>query len=306
MTRPRVSVVIPTYNRHDLVLTAIRSVLAQTLPVEDVIVVDDGSSDGTGEAIRRHFGDRVTCVRQDNAGVSAARNRGLAMARGQYLSLLDSDDVWTPEKTARQVEWLDARPDFGMVLCDVHRVDDDGRTIDVFRRRDYIPEDGRVLKWVLRYPALAPVSAMFRREVYETVGGFDTSLRTAEDLDFHLRVARRWPIGVIPEPLVRATRGAHGLSALEQTDDDYQLVMERFVGDCRGEVPDRALNAGLSLACARNARGCLYSGRWGKARRLAWRALRYAPDWGCRREVLRLLPLALRSAAGAVRKRLPV
>ena len=89
---PETSVIIPTWNRRDMVARAIDSVLAQTRPVEEIIVVDDGSSDGTGEYLVQRYGERITCVRQDNAGVSAARNRGLAMARGRYLALLDSDD----------------------------------------------------------------------------------------------------------------------------------------------------------------------------------------------------------------------
>jgi len=87
-----VSVIIPTYNRRELVQRALRSVLAQTRRVDEVIVVDDGSTDGTGEALAAAFGDRIVYLRQSNAGVSAARNRGLALARGRYLALLDSDD----------------------------------------------------------------------------------------------------------------------------------------------------------------------------------------------------------------------
>lgn len=303
MARSKVSVIIPTYNRRDLVHNAIRSVLAQTFPVDEIIVVDDGSADGTTDALRRHFGSRINCIRQENAGVSAARNRGLAIARGNYISLLDSDDEWLPEKTSRQVEWLDAHPGFGMVLCDVIRVTKDRETVDVFRRREFIPEDGYVLRWVLRNPALAPVSAMFRREVIDDVGGFNTELRTAEDIEFHLRVARKWPIGVVSESLVRAMRGHDGLSALANTYDDYQLVVERFVAECRGEVPDQDLDAGLAWASVRNARGLLFAGQWARAHRLAVRALRHSTDWRVRRDAVLLLPLALRRALATVRKK---
>ena len=304
MVRPKVSVIIPTYNRRDLVLNAVRSVLAQTLTVDEIIVVDDGSEDGTAAALQLHFGSRVVYIRQDNAGVAAARNRGLAIARGEYLSLLDSDDEWLPEKTSRQVQWLDAHPGFGMVLCDVIRVTKEGEIVDVFRRREFIPEDGHVLRWVLRNPALAPVSAMFRREVLANVGGFNTELQTAEDIEFHLRVARKWPIGVVSESLVRAMRGHDGLSALAKTYDDYQQVVEHFVAECRGDVPDQDLDAGLAWACVRNARGMLFEGRWMETQRLALRALRHAPDWSIRYEALLLLPLALRRALATVREKL--
>lgn len=272
--RPEVSVIIPTWNRRELLLHAVRSVLAQTRAVEEIIVVDDGSTDGSGEALQAEFGDRVLCIRQANAGVSVARNRGLAIARGRYLALLDSDDEWLPEKTARQVEWLEAHADFGMVLCDVERIDAERRRIDFLGRRAILPEDGWVLPWVLANPALAPVSAMFRREVYEDVGGFDESLRTAEDLDFHLRVARRWQIGVVDAPLARAIRGHDGLSALAQTYDDYTRVMERAAADAIDVVPLADRQRALAVTYLRNARGMVFARRWREAwtwGRKAWR-----------------------------------
>jgi glycosyltransferase involved in cell wall biosynthesis len=256
--------------------------------------------------LRSRFGSRLTCLRQDNAGVSAARNRGLAVAQGEYLSLLDSDDEWLPDKTLRQAQWLDAHPAYGMVLCDVMRVTREGQLIDVFRRREFIPEDGQALRWVLRNPALAPLSAMFRREVIDTVGGFDPGLRTAEDIEFHLRVARQWPIGVVSESLARAMRGHDGLSSFQGTYDDDQHVMDRFVAQCRGEVPDVDLDAGLARACVRNARGLIFCDRWAEALRLTLRALGHAPDWPLRREALQLLPLALRRTLAKARGKVPL
>ena len=294
---PVVSAIIPTWNRRELLLHAIGSALAQTHPVDEIIVVDDGSTDGTADALREAFGDRIVYVRQANAGVSAARNRGMALARGRYFALLDSDDEWMPEKTARQVEWLDAHPDFGMVLCDVERIDIDRRPIDLLGRRAIIPEDGWVLPSVLANPTLVPVSAMFRREVYEDVGGFDESLRTAEDLDFHLRIARHWQIGVIDEPLARAIRGHDGLSALSQTYDDYTEVIERAVADAIDVVPADERARALAAAYLRNARGMLFADRWRDAwhwGRKAWRTSSHPAVRGDAREVA---SLAMRRAA---------
>lgn len=282
--------IIPTWNRRDLVVRAIDSVLAQTRPVEEIIVVDDGSTDGTGEHLAERFGERVLCVRQDNAGVSAARNRGLAMAHGRYIALLDSDDEWLPEKTARQVGFLEARADIGMVLCNVLRVSADGSLIDLFDRRLQIPEDGPALRWVLRDPALAPVSVLMRREVYDTVGGFDEDLRTAEDLDFHLRVAARWPIGVIAEPLARALRGHDGLSALASTEDDYVRVMERAAAAAAGQVPEDLRRQALATAYVKNAEGCVWRGRYREAWSLARRAWSLGPQGELRGRLYRLLP----------------
>ena len=268
--------------------------LAQTRPVEEIIVVDDGSTDGTGEALAAEFGDRILYVRQPNAGVSAARNRGLSIARGRYLALLDSDDEWLPEKTARQVEWLEAHPDYGMVLCDVERIDAERRRIDFLGRRAILPRDGWVLAEVLANPALAPVSAMFRREVHADVGGFDESLRTAEDLDFHLRIARRWQIGVVDEPLARAIRGHDGLSSLDQTYDDYTRVMERAVAGASEMVPQALRDRALATTYLRNARGMLFAGRWRDAWTWGRKAWRRSADPGMRREARGLVRLAVR------------
>jgi len=281
---------------------AIETVLAQTRTIDEIIVIDDGSTDGTGDHLRARYGDRIRYVRQANAGVSSARNHGMRLARGRYFALLDSDDEWLPEKTERQLAWLEAHPDAGMVLCDVERVDSEGRLIDVFRRRDVIREDGRVLRWVIHNPALAPASAILRREVFEDVGGFDESLRTAEDIDFHLRIARRWPIGVVEQALVRAMRGHDGLSAESSTYDDYVRVVERAVRDARGEVADAELDRALAGTYARNARGMLIRGRWSDGWRLARDAWRLTPDPAIRRELLRLAPFAARRA---VRRLLP-
>lgn len=294
---PEVSAIIPTYNRRQLVVRAIQSALAQTRAVEEIIVIDDGSTDGTGEALAAEFGDRIVYVRQANAGVSTARNRGMAMARGRYFALLDSDDEWLPEKTARQVEWLETHADFGMVLCDVDRIDAERRPIDVFRRRDVIREDGWVLGMVLQDPALAPVSAMFRREVFADVGGFDESLATAEDLDFHLRVASRWQIGVVEEVLARAIRGHDGLSALERTYDDYTTVIERAVAAAGDRVPSAERQRALAAAYLRNARGAIFRNRFRDAWRWTRKATRTSSEAGIRNDARRTRVLALKRLA---------
>ncbi len=289
-----VSVIIPTYNRRELVQRALRSVLAQTRRVDEVIVVDDGSTDGTGEALAAAFGDRIVYLRQANAGVSAARNRGLALAHGRYLALLDSDDEWLPEKTRLQCELLDAHPDFGMVLCDVERVDAEGRVIDVLSRRVALPVDGFILGDVLRDPALVPASLLMRRTVYERIGGFDETLATGEDLDFHLRVAREFQIAVVAMPLARALRGHDGLSSLARTYDDYLGVMRRAVAAAAPLVALEERNIALAIAYRRAARGMIYQGRWAEAWRLARAA--WTHDRARRGEVLALLPMAIKRA----------
>jgi glycosyltransferase involved in cell wall biosynthesis len=275
VSRPLVSAIIPTYNRSGDVVIAVQTVVDQTYPAAsiEILVVDDGGTDDTAAALAARFGDRVTLLRKVNGGVSSARNHGLAAARGDYLALLDSDDEWAPTKIAKQVEFLEARPTFGMVITDVERMTVARSTFDVFKRRDQLPQDGWNLPHVLRNPALAPPSAMLTRAAYEDVGGFDEQLRTAEDLDYHLRVALRWPIGVIEEPLTRAMRGHDGLSALAQTYRDYLFVVERFVAAHGDRIAPRDRDAALLRAYARNAKGLLHDGDVGDALRCAARAV---------------------------------
>lgn len=296
-----VSVIIPTYNRRVLVQRALHSVMAQSRRPEDVIVVDDGSTDGTGEALRAAFGDSIRYVWQPNAGVSSARNHGLRLARGDFIALLDSDDEWLPEKTALQRQWLEERPDFGMVLCDVARVDARGQEFEIFHRRELLPEDGNILKWVLLEPALVPASAMLRRTVIESIGGFSEALPTAEDLDFHLRIAARFKIGVLERKLVRAMRGHAGLSALDRTYDDYARVIECAVAASAGQIEPEDAARALARAYARSARGMLLLRRWSAAWAFARKAWRLEPDAAARARLLQLAPFALRRAIATVR-----
>ncbi|MGV8930536.1 MAG: glycosyltransferase family 2 protein [Luteimonas sp.] len=297
----QVSAIIPTFNRRELLLRAIDSVLAQTRHVDEIVVIDDGSSDGTAAALQARYGERVRYAWQPNAGVSAARNHGMSIARGRYFALLDSDDEWLPDKTQRQFDWLQAHPDYGMVVCDVQLVDSEHRNLEIYRRRDIVREDGWALRWVLVNPALAPASMMMRREVYEDIGGFDESLRTAEDIDYHLRIAHRWRIGVNEEVLVRTMRGHEGLSAGSNTYDDYLRVFERAIADAAGVVDDGERQQALANAYVRNARGMLIQSRWRDALRLCPKAWKHG-DRAVRMQVLALLPFALRRM---VRKLLP-
>jgi len=301
---PLVSAVIPTYNRRDDVLIAVGTVVAQTYPAKaiEIIVVDDGGTDDTEAALARRFGERIRYLRKPNGGVSSARNAGMTAATGAYIALLDSDDEWLPTKIARQVEFLEARPAFGMVITNVERMDGDRRGFEVFDRRTQIPEDGMVLHHVLRNPALAPASAMLRREVLDDVGGFDEGLRTAEDLEFHLRVALRWPIGVIDQVLTRAMRGHEGLSALAQSYRDYLMVIERFVRDHGHQIDARDRDAALFEAYARNVRGLLWAGEVGEAFRCGLKTAARARSLADARTVARVGADLSRGLAVRVRR----
>lgn len=294
---PLVSTVIPTFDRRKDVVFAVGSALAQTHGEQEVIVVDDGSRDGTAEQLRESYGDALTILRTSRLGVAGARNHGMAAASGEYIALLDSDDEWAPEKLARQVAFLEARPEYGMVLTDVVQMDGDRRVYDVLRRRRFIPEDGNVLRHVLRQPALAPSCALFRRRVLDEVGDFDVTLPTAEDIEFHLRVALRFPIGVIAEPLTSCMRGHDGLSAHSRTYADYMFAMERFLLDHRHEISAADRQMALREAALRNTRGMLTMGMLGEALALGASVASRARTAAEIVAVARLAPAVLRTTA---------
>ena len=290
-----VSVVIPTYNRAQLCARAVRSALVQSLAPIEVIVVDDGSTDHTCERLTSEFGSSIKILTQANAGVSAARNAGLAIARGRFIALLDSDDFWSSDKLERQVDWLRKHPDYGLVLCDVRIIKLDGTDLGVMRRRERLPVDGFILNHVLRSPALIPSTAVLRREVYEKVGGFDQTLKTAEDLDFHLRISTQFKIGLVDQPLVTITQGdSEGLSNLEQTNRDHVFAVSRFIEQHRHSLNAEDARIALFNVLRYNAWSSASSGRPAEAFGFTLRAVRQSSSLADLASVASLLPLFLK------------
>ena len=204
MPQPRVTVVISTYQRADLVCRALRSVFAQTCQPDEVIVVDDGSTDGTSTRLASEF-PRARVLRQENRGVSAARNRGIAAARGRWIALLDSDDEWQPSKLERQFEALRARP-HAVCHCDEIWFRD-GRRVNPGKRHS--KRGGSIYLDCLPLCAISPSAVLLERRVFSEVGLFDESLPVCEDYDMWLRVAARFPVLLVNEALV-VKHGGHG------------------------------------------------------------------------------------------------
>lgn len=188
---PRVSVILPTYQRAHLVGRALQSVLAQSYPDLEVIVVDDGSSDGTRDVIARFTDPRVHYIFQENRGLAGARNTGVRAARGVYIAFLDDDDEYLPDKLAQQVPVLDAHPECGVVYSDVYLCDAAGKRLrlvaDALGRGS--PPTGMVLEALVYGNFLVSNAPLLRRECFSQAGLFDERLRMFEDWDFWLRLA---------------------------------------------------------------------------------------------------------------------
>lgn len=200
-----VSVIIPTFNRCDMVREAVASARAQHGVRFDLIVVDDGSTDGTADALDREFGAAIRVLRGENRGVSAARNRGVAASHGELLAFLDSDDLWMPGKLAAQVDFFADHPEAEICQTEEIWMRNGVRVNPCAHHRK---PSGDIFDASLRLCLVSPSAVMLRRGLFERAGGFDEGLPACEDYDLWLRIARDTPVWLIDHALV-IKRGGH-------------------------------------------------------------------------------------------------
>ncbi len=199
----KVSVIIPTFNRAAFLKEAIDSVLSQSYRDFELIVVDDGSTDSTREILQDYQG--LTYLYQENRGVSAARNKGIQAAQGEYIAFLDSDDLWTRHKLQIQVAWMEANPEIPACYTDEIWIRQGKRVNPMKKHQKY---SGWIFDKCLPLCIISPSSILIRRELLQQVGGFDESLPVCEDYDLWLRITKDYPIHFIPKPLI-IKRGGH-------------------------------------------------------------------------------------------------
>jgi glycosyltransferase involved in cell wall biosynthesis len=227
-----VSIVIPTYNRCRYLVEAVECVLAQTYEPIEVIVVDDGSTDGTAAAMERFVG-RAQYLTQENQGPSAARNLGIGHSTGEYIAFLDSDDLWAPTKVEKQVAILERSPQVGVVFCEALRLD--CQTGETRARPVGAEMRGDLRRKLLRRNCItgSASAAMVRRACFEKVGVFDEALRSAEDWDMWIRLSRECHFDFVPERLVTLrNHGGNLHKKIELMHDHQRRVLERaFEGD---------------------------------------------------------------------------
>jgi glycosyltransferase involved in cell wall biosynthesis len=220
-----VTAVIPVYNGAAVIRRSIESVLAQTYPVSELIVVDDGSADGTAD-IARSYGSRVRYLPQPNSGVAAARNRGLREAATEWVAFLDHDDQWLPEKLQRQVAALQANPESRLCYSATCTYLLDGN-----RFLSYCPPGELWPAARMRNP-FPPSAVLLRRREALELGGFDERLKGAscEDWEFFIRFLSAYPVTGVPEPLtnyfVETTGGSR----------NYQLMLKNTLAITEGSL----------------------------------------------------------------------
>ena len=194
----KISVVIPTFNRISLVARAIDSVLKQSLNPYEIIVVDDGSDDGTSEMIQNKY-KSVKLIQQQNNGVSAARNNGIKHAKGDWIALLDSDDEWIEKKLENQVDRLIKTPEYD--FCHTNEIWI-RNGVRVNQRKKHEKYGGYIFDKCLDICRISPSSVLFRKNILDHIGWFDSQLPVCEDYDLWLRITSEYRILFIDEPLI--------------------------------------------------------------------------------------------------------
>jgi glycosyltransferase involved in cell wall biosynthesis len=255
-----VSVIIPTHNRAAWVAQAAASVLSQTFRDFELLVVDDGSTDGTLEALAPFSGRLKLLKQRGNRGVSAARNLGIAAAQGEWLALLDSDDLWLKDKLTRQMAYLKDHP--GLLICQTEEIWV-RHGIRVNPPVTHRKVGGRIFEASLKRCMVSPSAVMLHRRLLEEVGLFDEALPAAEDYDLWLRVAWRHVIGLVPQHLV-VKRGGHPdqLSRAWGLDRWRIAALRKILQEPELPKPYRlAARRTLAEKCRIYARGCEKRGK---------------------------------------------
>jgi hypothetical protein len=206
--QPIVSVIMPTYNRAHLLPKAIDSVFSQTYPEIELIVVNDGSTDNTEEALEP-YRDKITYIKKENGGCGDAKNAGLKVANGKYITHLDDDDLMMPERIERLVDFFTENPDIGLCATSAYLIDVNDLVIGIKSLRN-VPQKTRLLHLLMGHVAVQS-NMMVPIEVFQQVGEYSTV--HCEDYDMWLRIARRYEIGAIEDPLVKYRKHSNQITA---------------------------------------------------------------------------------------------
>jgi glycosyltransferase involved in cell wall biosynthesis len=234
---PKVSVIIPTYNREDFMAEAVQSVLDQTFQDFEIIVVDDGSTDNTKKLLEQIGDHRIIYVNQENRGSPAARNKGIIISKGGYIAFLDSDDIWLPENLEIKVKLLDERPDIALVCSDLDVFDNEsGEIIGSYWHgyESYFDLDkaleNPVQQIMSRGLFISQCASLVKRPVFNEVGYYDETLLSFQDWDLFVRILKRFPIHYLDIPLVQVRKHATNIQTdLEKLHHGEVLAISKAI-----------------------------------------------------------------------------
>jgi len=227
MPNPKVSVVIPCYNGQRFIKESIESVISQTYRELEIIVVDDGSTDQTAKIVVSIGDSRIKCLYTENKGVSSARNYGIKNSSGEFIALLDYDDLWLPGKIEEQVREIERSPDIALVYSLFYVIDSLGKTIvqsSMVNSKDIL-EDLLVIGNVIGPPS----GTLIRNKIFNDIGGFDPKISTAADWDLWIRIAFGYRVVLLPEYLFKyRVHGNNMHRNIAVQEDDIAKILNKF------------------------------------------------------------------------------
>lgn len=288
MTAKRVSVIIPCYNGERYIAETIESVLNQTYPVSELIVIDDGSVDGSKDVVLRY--PQVKYWHQQNQGVAAARNYAISNSSGEFVVLLDQDDRLLPRAIEIGVTALSENPDWMFVVGPCLLIDEHGERTDQGRRVLEKPVSGSIYRTLLSGTGLNPPSRfMFRRALFDAIGYFDGRLNAGEDYDLYLRASAQFPGWSHAEPVVEyrehRNSGTSKTPTASHLDDIFQIYRKQYAFAQRHPEDAQAHQAGLQRWIGLYSPYVIYGvpqflkrRQFSKAAIALYRALRYQPQ----------------------------
>ena len=271
------SVIITTYNRAHLVTKSIESVLSQTFKEYEIIVVDDGSTDGTKGLLEERYAGKIIYIgKKKNEGLSAARNTGIEASKGKYIAFLDDDDLWLPEKLELQVNLMQKKPFLGLVYCGYYGVNKTGGVL-----REVKPtKRGKIFDDILLSNCLGPPSAsLVKKEVFAKAGYFDENLSSSEDWDMWLRVSKLYEIDFVNRPLVKYRIHGYSMSKnmLTMEKTTFSVLNKYLPGISERKSSEEKNNKAYSKNCIILAWNYYQAGDKRSFKRLLYRALEYYP-----------------------------
>jgi glycosyltransferase involved in cell wall biosynthesis len=278
---PKVSTIVAVYNGAATVDRALASIFAQTFTDNEVVVVNDGSTDDTASVLSR-YGDQIRIITQPNRGLSVARNAGVRASSGEYVAFLDDDDEWMQEKLARSVPLLDEHPDCALVYTFALKIDPQGALIGSQSQIDGRPDgiESPTMEEMLARPwNVVPSQFVVRRDVFERCGGFhERFITSCEDIYFLLNARECGAFRCVPEPLLRKTTRPLYPKALErepECDLFVELVRERYGASASGFI--REFRRERVKVMRHMARTLMEEGRPRDARKCLARMIHYQP-----------------------------
>lgn len=272
----KVSVIIPTYNRAHVLREAIDSVLSQKYSDLELLVVDDGSTDHTKE-VASSYTSKLAYIYQEHKGVSAARNRGIKQAQGNYLSFLDSDDLWLPDKLSTQMRFMEDHPEIHICYTEEIWIRKGVRVNPMKKHRKY---SGMIFEHCLPLCIVSPSSVLIARSLLEEIGVFDEELKVCEDYDLWLRISARYPIYLLDTPLI-IKRGGHDdqLSKAMNGQDRFRIkaLVKLLESDSLSPHQRKLAGGELKRKCGIYGKGCIKRGKKEEGEEILALAGRYKP-----------------------------